>query len=475
MKAHFIGICGAGMSAVAKLLKESGWEISGSDEGFYPPISTYLEHNNLPCTPHYSVDNIPKDAAIIVIGKHAKLVPEENDEVRAAFASGIPIKSFPEVLNQLTQNTKNFVVAGSFGKSTCASLAAWTLVHAGKDPSYFVGALARNLPTNAHLGKGKSFVLEGDEYPSANWDNNAKFLYYNAATLLLTSAEHDHVNVFPTVESYVAPYVQLVLQLPSDGLFVACLDGAHVTEIIEQTGRRAITYSLHQESGAEWYAANITRETTTTFDLYFRSEKITTLFSHLLGDHNVQNMVGVAAWLLSNDAVTVPELQAGFATFKGVKRRLELKTIDTTIPVYEDFGSSHAKATAGLTTVRQQFPHKRLIVLFEPHTFSFRNRAALSWYSSLFNPADSVFIYQPPTHGATTHEQLTQDEIVDAVRATGKTVYPFTSKDQLIELLRPMLRSTDVILIETSGEMGGSIEAVTQYVQEHYQIPTTAS
>src|SRR5688500_12459773 len=113
MKAHFIGICGTGMSAVATLLAQSGWQITGSDEGFYPPVSTYLEEHNIPCTPHYAAENIPSDADIIVIGKHAKLVPEENDEVRAAFASGTPIKSYPDILNELTAQTKNFVVAGS--------------------------------------------------------------------------------------------------------------------------------------------------------------------------------------------------------------------------------------------------------------------------------------------------------------------------------------------------------------------------
>lgn len=225
MKAHFIGICGAGMSATAKLLKEAGWGISGSDEGFYPPISIYLEKNNLPCTPSYSANNIPDDANIIVIGKHAKLVPEENEEVMAAFASGKPIKSFPEVLHQLTAETKNFIIAGSFGKSTCASLAAWILTHAGKDPSYFIGAVPLDLPTNAHLGKGDTFILEGDEYPSANWDKRSKFLLYNAQTVLLTSAEHDHLNVFPTLESYLEPYVELGLQLPPEAIFVACLDG----------------------------------------------------------------------------------------------------------------------------------------------------------------------------------------------------------------------------------------------------------
>lgn len=467
MKAHFIGICGAGMSAVAKLLMESGWEISGSDEGFYPPISLYLEQNNIPCTPNYSANNIPEDAGIIVIGKHAKLVPEENEEVKAAFASGKPVKSFPEVLNDLTSQTKNYVVAGSFGKSTCATLAAWCLTFIKKDPSYFIGAIPLDLPSNAHKGKGDSFVLEGDEYPSANWDATSKFLYYNAQTILLTSCEHDHVNVFPTVDDYLQPFIQLILQLPSDGDLLACIDGENVAEVLEKTGRQAITYSLNNTE-ADWYAQNIERGETSRFDLLFRGEKIITLETLLLGNHNIQNIIGVSAWLLTNKAIEPEELAAAIREFRGVKRRLELKTPDSSIPVYEDFGSSRAKALAGIHTVRQQFPQKRLLVLFEPHTFSFRNRGALEWYNDLFEKADMVFIYHPPIHGAATHDQLTHEEIVEAVRKTGKAVEGVNSKEELLAKITPHLTENDVILIETSGDFGGAIEEIGDYVTKNF-------
>ncbi len=467
-KAHFIGICGKGMSAVAKLLIDTGWQVSGSDEGFYPPISTYLEENNIPCTPHYAAGNIPPDVDVIIIGKHAKLVAEENEEVAAAFGSGKPVKSFPEILNELTAATNNYVIAGSFAKSTCAALTTWALVHAQKDPSYFIGALSLNLPTNAHLGSGPTFVLEGDEYPSANWDDNAKFLYYNANTVLLTSCEHDHVNVFPTVASYLEPFIQLIMQLPPQAKLVACLDGENVAKVLEKTGYQAITYSLHNKH-ADWRAESIKHDgAITRFDLLFRNQKITRLESHLLGDHNVQNMIGVAAWLLSNEALSPDELQGAFREFRGVAGRLELKTTKSSIPVYEDFGSSRPKAKAGFTSLRQHFPDKRIIAIFEPHTFSWRNRAALAWYNDLFDEVDIAFIYQPPTHGAATHDQLTQAEIVQAVKESGKEAYAVTSKEDLLDQLKSKLQPTDLIVMSTSGDLGGSIETVTNYVTSNF-------
>jgi UDP-N-acetylmuramate: L-alanyl-gamma-D-glutamyl-meso-diaminopimelate ligase len=147
--------------------------------------------------------NIPKDASFIVIGKHAKLVKETNEEVAFAYESLIPVKSFPEVINDLTKETDNIVVSGSFGKSTCTTFLIWSLLCSKKDPSYFVGALPYNFKDSAHQGTDNTFVLEGDEYPSSNTDETSKFLYYNPKTVLLTSCEHDHINIFPTLESYL--------------------------------------------------------------------------------------------------------------------------------------------------------------------------------------------------------------------------------------------------------------------------------
>lgn len=496
-RVHFIGICGAGMSAVAKLLKEQGWVVSGSDEGFYPPISNYLIANNLPCRTPYAAKNIPSDVELIVIGKNAKLIPETNPEVAAAFqlkqTRGIRIASFPEVLHELTAKTKNYIVAGSFGKSTCATLLAWTLIHADKDPSYFLGAVPIAAPfeasakegfdTNAHLGGGKTFVLEGDEYPSANWDSRSKFLHYNPSSVLLTSAEHDHLNVFPTIEDYLKPYRELIKIIPPLGNLIACLDGENIKQLINESNRPVITYSFNQAGGGNWYAANIERGSTSLttsgtvsrFDLVFNGTVVTKIETQLLGDHNIQNMVGAAALLLTEQIVTIDQLTSAFRQFRGVKRRLELKTPAAILPVYEDFGTSRAKALAGFRTIRQHYPNRRIIAVFEPHTFSWRNRNALEWYDTLFNDVDIAFIFEPATQGAATHDQVSRDEIVARVRTGGSTglttskeVYGVATRGELLQQLTPRLKQGDVVIMSTSGGMDGAIEAVLGYIQKKF-------
>src|SRR5688572_30384915 len=163
-KAHFIGICGAGMSGAALLLREAGWEVSGSDDGFYPPVSDLLQKAELPCRSPYDPANIPPDCDLVIIGKHAKLVPESNLEVRHAFEmrdrGQVEVKSYPEALQALTKDRHPIVVAGSYGKSSTTALLAWILSDSGKDPGYFIGAVPIDFESNARLGMGPHFVLE---------------------------------------------------------------------------------------------------------------------------------------------------------------------------------------------------------------------------------------------------------------------------------------------------------------------------
>ena len=178
-KVHFIGIGGVGMSATAKLLRDTGVIITGSDEEVYPPISTLLDAEAISYNTPYRAANIPADADLIVIGKNAKLVPESNEEVAAALVSGKKVVSFPEVLAELSNDTQTVVVAGSYGKSTMTALLAHCLEDAKLEPSYFIGAVPISPNVNAKKGVGNIFIIEGDEYPSSNTDPRSKFLHYH--------------------------------------------------------------------------------------------------------------------------------------------------------------------------------------------------------------------------------------------------------------------------------------------------------
>ena len=465
-KAHFIGIAGKGMSATALLLRQMGVRISGSDEGFYPPVSDYLRHENIPFASGYRKENIPGDADVIVIGKNARLVPDSNEEVRAAMESGKRVCSFADVLHDMTEDTETIVVAGSYGKSTCTALLAWCLRHAGKDPSYFIGEITNGLERHAHRGRGTTFVLEGDEYPASNWDDRSKFLLYNARNVLLTSATHDHVNVFPTHADYLAPFKALLAGLPSDGLLVVNSHEPHARALADNAPCKVVSYALGD--GAHWHATNILRGAETGFDLMRGGEKVVRLSSRMLGDHNIDNIVGVAAMLLEKQLLTPDELSAGIAGFQGVKRRMELLSPASRVPVYEGFGSSYDKARSAIAATKLHFPERRLIVVFEPHTFTWRNRAAIAAYDDVFAGAAKIFIYEPASQGAATHAQLTQDEIVARTRAANFDAEPINDPDEALQRLSGLLRANDVVLLLTSGELGGLIRRIPELVERKF-------
>jgi len=466
-KVHFIGIGGAGMSATAKLLRDSGTAVTGSDEAVYAPVADFLKDEGIAYQTPYAAKNIPDDVDFIVIGKNAKLIAESNPEVAAAEVSGKPILSFPEVLGELAREKEVVVVAGSYGKSTVTALLAHCLQSAGRDPSFFIGAIPYTPDTNAHLGDGELFVLEGDEYPSSNTDARSKFLHLYPTHLILTPLAHDHFNVFPTPEDYLKPFSELVSMLPENGALITSAAGALHEQFFKSIERPFITYGVHEGT---FRIENITWGQRTTFSLYEDDVHVLDGETSLLGEHNLENIAGVAAFLFSQNLVTKEQFTSAIASFRGIHRRLDKKSEYTTVPVYEGFGSSYEKARSAIEAMNLHFPKKRLVVIFEPHTFSWRNRDAISWYDTVFEGASKIFIYEPATQGAGTHKQLTQREIVARTAEAGFDVMPISEPKAAIELLKHEITENDAVLLLSSGPMDGLIDSVPKMLEEQFPV-----
>lgn len=464
-RVHFIGIAGAGMSAAAKLLVDRGVAVTGSDEGAYPPVSDFLRREGIPCRTPYAAANLPADADLVVIGKNARLVPETNEEVAAALASGRPIASFAELIGALGEGRDTIVVAGSYGKSTCAALLAHCLAEAGRDPSWFIGAIPLTPQSSARMGQGPLFVVEGDEYPSSNTDDRSKFLHYRPRHLLVAPLAHDHLNVFPTPEDYLRPFAKLARLPPDDATIVACVAGELSGRFLARLDRPVATYGL---AAGDYQAADIEWGERTRFTLTHRSRALVELATTQLGAHNIENIVGVAALLLERGLLAPDKIAASVATFRGIKRRLDRKSEKTALPIFEGFGSSHEKALSAVAAMRRHFPDRRLLVVFEPHAFSWRNREALPWYDDVFEGAGKVFIYAPAAQGAATHAQLTHAEIIDRVRAAGIDAEPIAEPDKAVAAITAEWRADDVVLLLSSGPLGGLAEHLPVLAERQY-------
>lgn len=463
--AHVIGIGGVGMSATAKLLRDCGVSVSGSDEAVYPPVSHMLRAENLACATPYAPENIPAATDVFVIGKNAKLVPETNTEVAAAFASGKPILSFADVLGMLSRDSQTLVAAGAFGKTTSVSLMAHCLIEAGLDPSFMIGAVPLSPPTPAHAGKGRQFLLEGDEYPSSNTDNRSKFLHYHPDHLLITPLAHDHVNVFPTVEDYLAPFAKLVAGMPDDGIVVASTGGELSKRFLASQSRPIITYGIAE--GA-WQVRDIAWGNRSQFTIVHEGREIARLETGQLGLHNIENMLGVGAFLLTLGLVTAEQLRDGMASFKGIRRRLDRKSEKTSIPVFEGFGSSYDKARSAIAAMKQHFGTRDLVVVFEPHTFSWRNRTTMHWYDDVFEGAKKVFVWHPAEQGAGTHQQVTQGEIIARIASRGFDVTAMDDAEQALRDVAAGVTKNSAVLFLTSGGLGGLIETLPPVLEAKY-------
>lgn len=464
-RVHFIGIGGVGMSATAILLRDSAVAVTGSDEAVYPPISDVLREERLDCRTPYDARNIPADVDCIVIGKNARLTPQTNAEVAEAFARGVKIMSFAEALGLLARGRRAVVAAGSFGKTTSVSLLAHCLSQAGLDPSWMIGAAPLSPPRAAHVGKGEFFLLEGDEYPSSNTDDRSKFLHYNPEHLLLTPLAHDHVNVFPTIEDYLAPFTQLVGMAPHDGAIFASTGGELSERFLSSLARPVTTYGIGK---GEWQVRDIVWGERTRFTITRAGVDVVRVETGQLGSHNIENMLGVGAFVISLGIVSADSFAASMSSFRGIKRRLDRKSEKTRIPIFEGFGSSYDKARSAIAAMKQHFGARRLIVVFEPHAFSWRNRATLHWYDDVFDGAAQIFVWQPAEQGAGTHDQVTQAEIVARIAAAGYVVAALSDPMAALARISDALSEDCAVLFLTSGNLGGLIESVPRLAEARF-------
>lgn len=456
MRYYFLGIAGAGMSALASMLADEGHEVSGSDGAVYPPVSTYLVRQQIPFHTGFDAARLPETIDVAIVGSSTTLKLDTNPELAELVRRGVPRYGFAEYLGLHTQGRENIVVTGSFGKSTLTAMCAAFLREAGRDPGWFIGAVALDLPTTGHWGRDEQLLIEGDEYIVSPQDRRSKFMLYRPSHVLISSLVHDHLNAFPTYESYEAPFRDLIGELPPEGLLVC----AHRYEALRRIteGRKVVWYGIEPCLG--YYADRIEIGVVTRFDLCTpRGERIG-LETELLGLHNIENIVGAAALLMERGLIGPAALARAVRAFRGVARRLDKKTSVSRLPAYEGFGSSYEKARSAIEAMQLHFPRRPLVVVFEPHTFSWRTREGLAWYDSVFDGVAKVVLLPPPVHGAATHEQLTQGEIAARIHNAGVAVTTLPDREAVLAELERELTGEEVLLLLSSGPLAGLADAL---------------
>lgn len=399
MRAHFVGIGGIAMSAVAGLAKELGFEVSGSEVNpIYPPANLILRDLKIDVwkSDEKNIDIL--DPQIVIVGNAVK---GENAEVKKAKSLGKEILSFPQFIEKyILPNRVSLVVAGTHGKTTTSALLAWSLLHLSEDPTYVVGGLLRETEKNYRYGKGKYLVLEGDEYPSAFFDHDSKFLHYHPFGLILTSLEYDHVDVFPNFDALISVFENLIKSVHRDGILVYCSDDTNLRKLIDGKSlsvKRKFSYGMQSKD------YRLVKSSTIFNGKTFHTEALVadpsgTLFTlkhNLPGFYNSLNVLGVFA-LLEVLGFQREEITKAIEAFSGVKRRQEILYRGNNCLVIDDFAHHPSAVKVTLISLIEAYKPEVTSVVFEPRTNSSKRRVFQDEYISALSLANEVYLKEPP-------------------------------------------------------------------------------
>lgn len=450
---HFIGICGVAMSALAIALHKKGYQVSGSDVGFYPPVSTMLQGSGVDWYAGWHPEKMGTPDLVVV----GNVAGSQNPEWLAVQEQKIPYKSYPEAIAEFWLHAESIVCAGTYGKTTTTALLSWIFTQAGLEPSYMFGGLATGEFASAALSDSKWSILEGDEYKSARWDNGPKFAHYQPKYLLLTAVSWDHVDVYPTEASYLAAFQKLVSTVPADGLIAVSTDNSTALRLAAQAqGPLVITYGADPDAIYSYRAVTQSPQGL-HFEIVHLDKVIAAVTSPLLGLYQAENITGafaLAHQLMIEPAVIVTAL----ASFPGLKRRLE-KRFDSQVTIFDDIAHSPAKAKSVLENLRTIYTDKKIIAVFEPNTGN-RKPDAKPLYAAAFAAADEVVIPRltkikidatdeaPPIDGP---------ELTAAISQTHTNTHYFGNDDELVTHL--VAQTNSVIVFLGSHGFRGMIES----------------
>jgi UDP-N-acetylmuramate: L-alanyl-gamma-D-glutamyl-meso-diaminopimelate ligase len=445
---HFSGICGTAMGSLAVLLQKRGYHITGSDQNVYPPMSDFLREHNIPVREGFSLTNLEPRPDLVVLGN---ALSRGNPEVEAALAQSIPYISMAELLKEFfIRGRTSLVVTGTHGKTTTTSLLAWTFANAGMHPGFLIGGIAENLKTSCADGSGDFFITEGDEYDTAFFDKRSKFFHYLPDQLVLNNLEFDHADIFASLEQIQQCFCWLLRLVPGNGLVVANGDDDNLTPVLEQIYSPLLTFGLGPDCNVRIEDIQIC-ETGSQFRLEGAGQKSQQIWNlPMVGIHNIRNATAVIL-LAQHNHLSAEQIQQGFSSFQGVKRRQELRGTINGIWVYDDFAHHPTAVAETIRALRQKHPGKHICAVFEPRSNTSVLRVHQEQLVCALAQADEVLL--APPHRA---EKIPTDERLDVkaiVHALNNQIPAHALEvSAILEHLQTTATSGDVILIMSNGK-----------------------
>src|SRR5436190_2243349 len=443
----FVAICGTAMASAAAAMKEKGVRVTGSDQNVYPPMSTFLADRKIEVISGYSEQNLAHTPDLIVIGN---AISRGNPEAEYVLDHKLNYCSLPELLKEFfIRGKRSLVVTGTHGKTTVTSLLAWVFEHNGLNPSYLIGGIPNNFGQGARFTESEWFIIEGDEYDTAFFDKRSKFVHYLPEVAIINNLEFDHADIFESLDSIKTSFKHFIRLVPRNGLLLGNGDDSNLAPLLNVTHCPVKRFGLGEGNAVQ--AFNIRYgPTATQFEI--PSFKFHTNF---VGELNVRNALAVVA-AAKHCGLKNQQIQAAFDSFKGIKRRMEVRGIAGGVTVLDDFGHHPTAIRETLRALRIKYPQQKLWAIFEPRTNTTRRNVFQNELAGAFADADAVVVSQ-----IARLEQLTPEERLDPVRliaelqAAGKDAAYLPDVDAIVSHIAKGAQGGEVVCVFSNGGFGG--------------------
>ncbi|MBT4762448.1 MAG: UDP-N-acetylmuramate:L-alanyl-gamma-D-glutamyl-meso-diaminopimelate ligase [Bdellovibrionaceae bacterium] len=448
---HLMGICGTAMASLAGILQSMGYKITGSDENVYPPMSTQLESLGIQIMQGYKKENLLPAPDFVIVGN---VITRKMEESQCLLQSDIPYTSLPKAVGDFVIADRDSVVlTGTHGKTTMTSMMTWVLETCGKYPGYLVGGMPLNFTNSFRAPKKDVFVIEGDEYDTAFFDKVPKFIHYKPKFAVLSSVEFDHIDIYNNIDDVKKAFYLLMESMHPEGVLVINGDDENVREIATKAPCRVVSYG---EKNADYkYTEREVISGRNHFSVEYKGDKVANIALKFFGQHNTLNALGVYVLAKEMGLKNYQILQA-LASFKGVKRRQEYIGDINGAPVIEDFAHHPTAVELTVGCMREAYPGKKLIAIFEPRSATARRNVFQQEYVQAFAEADEIYIAQPFNQEKIQEEErFSTDQLIADLQNKGKHAQSFHHVEEILQDVQSKCDENTCVLIMSNGAFQG--------------------
>lgn len=453
---HFLGICGTAMGAVAAAMRDNGFTVTGQDDNVYPPMSTFLESKGIAITKGFQPEDIPA-ADLIVIGN---AMSRGNPAVESVLNRKLLYLSLPETLKHFVlRGRSNLVVTGTHGKTTTTSMLAWIFESAGLAPGYLIGGIPANLSQGANLRESRHFIIEGDEYDTAFFDKRSKFVHYLPELVIVNNIEFDHADIYENLGEIKTSFRRLLNIVPSEGLVLINGDDDNCRDVARTCPAPVIEVGFSE--GCKNRITNVAHTPEgSSFSLLGNNFGIP-----MSGDFNIRN-AAMAASAALHYGIPPEHIAAALASFRGIRRRQEVRGTVRGITIIDDFGHHPTAIRETLSGLRKKFGPVRLWALFEPRSNTTRRAVFQHDLPAAFSEADGVMISRVARlEQLAPEDRLDPERVVADIAATGKPAFYEATADDIVQRLKPLATEGDVVIVFSNGGFDGIHQKLLEGLQ----------